>query len=283
MRKLDAFEKLDVNNNKKTLNKSLDSIILDKEQKRAEEERKKSGSNKFNQLKTKPKQRSIGSYDENMFQDQEASRRNNIQNVTKVKADYNKILEEQRAKQKEKKDLENTQNQSKQVNLVNDFKTDKIVQKEEIVRKPHRNIVGGINVVEKTVDYGYGKNRKLNTLNIVNLTDIKATGTSLIGYIEGFECEIKLLGFNSEFEMFLSIDCNRIPISNGTGRLLRNGEKYAICFKVEYFSKNEPVIVFINGEKFKFRFTEINKVIDNDFKETIFGITNVKVTRILEK
>lgn len=282
MEKLDAFEKLD-GNNKKKLNKSLDSIILDKEQERAEKERRKSGSNKFNQLKTKPKQRGIGSYDENMFQDQEASRRNNIQNVTKVKADYNKILEEQRAKQKEKKELENIQNPNKTVKIVNDFKTDKIVQKEEVVRKPHRKIVGGINVVEKTVDYGYGKNKKLNTLNIVNLTDIKATGTSLIGYIEGFECEIKLLGFNSEFEMFLAIDCNRIPISNGTGRLLRNGEKYAICFKVEYFNKNEPIIVFINGEKFKFRFKEINKVIDNNFKETIFGVTNVKVTRILEK
>lgn len=286
MKKLDSFEKLVENENKSKnniVNRSIDRIILDKEQERVAEEGKRITGNKFNQLKTKPKQRSIGSYDEDMFQDQESSRKSNIQNITKVKADYNKILEEQRAKQEEMSQSGLKQNPNKLAKPINDFKTDKIVQKEVVTRKPIRNLVGGISVVEKTVDYGYSKNKKLNTLNIVNLTNIKATGTNLIGYIEGFECEISLLGFNSEFEMFLAIKCARVPISDGSGRLLRNGNEYVICFEVDYFNKNESVTVFINNEKFKFRFKELNKVINNNFTETIFGITDVKITRILEK
>lgn len=256
--------------------RNFDSALL-REDEKLEEEKRKSDGNRFEQLKIKPKRRDIGSYDKEMFKDLEPTRRNNLENVVNIKADYNKILKEHRNKSLQETEDSKGNNLTNRLKVFNDFDSSKIVRKEERPQKEPRQIMRGIGISEKVIRYGYGKSKRIDVLNITNITSLKANKSKLTGFIEGYDCAISLLGFNSRFEMFLAIECERPPLSDGTGRLVKTKTKYLLAFEVEYFDKNEPIIVTINKRKFRFAFKETNKLIQGNLSENIFSVVNVSI------
>lgn len=283
MDNMDIFAKEDrVLKEEPKLQRGFDSVIHAKE---VEAEKEKANiKTGFTDRKEQEKRRTIGSYDQEMFVSSDKYKKNSAENVVKNKLSYDEFLAEHKDELANQETITRNlkdKETPKQMKVFNDFDNRRIQSRVDVnPQEVSKDILKGIEVIEKEFTTNYGKNKSPNRLTVINIDNLAIKNRELTGYVDGYDCRLKLIGFNRDFEMIFEVISTQLLWTQGTSRFFKDaGNRIFMVIEVISFKKNQPIEIIINGTSFIYYFKEYNKKYKEIENETVYYAETLKIIK----